>query len=87
MPEVCRFYGIIIMMFYKDHTPPHFHAKYGNFTAYFDIKTGEIIDGEMPRRATRLIQDWSELNKEKLLLNWIESQKDNPQFIEIEPLI
>lgn len=86
MPELSRFYGIIIYMFVKDHNPPHFHAKYGEFMGILDIRTGELIEGELPRRALRLVQDWTELHKEELILNWESAQSDNPEFKRIEPL-
>lgn len=86
MPELSRFYGIIIAMFAKDHLPPHFHARYGDYGAYFSIESCELLEGEMPRRAVRLIQDWADLHREDLLKNWEESQKDNPKFNKIEPL-
>lgn len=86
MPEICRFYGIIIYMFVKDHAPPHFHAKYGEFRALININSGELIEGNLPRRALRLVQDWTELHREELNKNWIESQKDNPEIAKIDPL-
>ena len=86
MPEISRFLGIVIAMYYNEHNPPHFHAKYGDFAAFFDIETGDMVDGNMPRRAVRLIQDWAELNKTDLLNNWFESQKDLPDFHKINPL-
>jgi hypothetical protein len=86
MPEISRFFGIIISMFAKDHLPPHFHARYGEFKALFNLKTGELIEGNMPRRAIRLIQDWVELHQEELQSNWEECQKNNPDIKPIEPL-
>jgi hypothetical protein len=86
MPELSRFYGIIIYMFAKDHNPPHFHAKYGDYMGIIDIQKGELIEGELPRRALRLVQDWAELHKDELLLNWETAQSDNPEFRRIEPL-
>lgn len=86
MPEICRFYGIVIYMFMKDYAPPHFHAKYAEHRALINIDTGEQIEGNLPRRALRLVQDWTELHREELNKNWIESQKDNPEIIKIEPL-
>ena len=80
MPEISRFYGIIIAMFAKDHLPPHFHARYGDENAYFSIEKGELLEGKMSRRAIRLIQDWSELHRNELMYNWNESQKNNPDF-------
>lgn len=86
MPELSRFYGIIIYMFAKDHNPPHFHAKYGEHIGIIDIRTGELIEGELPRRALRLVQDWTELHKEELMSNWDSAQSENPEFKRIEPL-
>ena len=50
MPEICRFYGLIIKMFYKDHLPAHFHVEYGDFEGTVDIHTMELIEGELPNR-------------------------------------
>lgn len=86
MPEISRFYGIIIYMFIKDHNPPHFHAKYGEFIGVINIQTGELMEGELPRRALRLVQDWTELHKPELLKNWNSAQSDNPEIKKIEPL-
>ena len=86
MPELCRFYGIIVYMFAKDHSPPHFHAKYGEFRGIINIENGELIEGELPNRALRLIKEWIELHKQELRRNWEESQKDNPKIEKIEPL-
>ena len=86
MPELSRFYGIIIYMFAKDHNPPHFHAKYGDYIGIIDIKTADIIEGELPRRALRLVQDWAELHKDELMKNWESAQSNNPVFQKIEPL-
>lgn len=73
-------------MFAKDHIPPHFHAKYGEFIGVLDIETGELREGKLPRRALRLVQDWAELHKGELFKNWEEAQKDTPSFFKIEPL-
>ena len=86
MPEISRFYGIIIRMFGKDHNPPHFHVKYGEFNCKIDIKTGELIEGELPSKQLRLVQAWFEIHNEELINNWEEGQKDNPKIIKIEPL-
>jgi hypothetical protein len=86
MPELSRFYGIVIYMFAKDHLPPHCHVKYAEFRGLIDIRTGDIIEGYLPRRALRLVQDWVELHQEELLANWQTSQTDKPVFHPIEPL-
>ncbi len=70
MPEICRFLGIIVVMYYNDHAPPHFHAKYGNHEAVIGIDTGEIIAGRLPPRAIGLVQEWRELHKAELSEDW-----------------
>jgi hypothetical protein len=84
MPEISRFYGIIIRMFYNDHHPPHFHAEYQEYDAIIEIGSG-IIKGEMPRRALRLIFEWLDLHKDELLENWELSQRQEV-LNSIEPL-
>jgi len=69
MPEISRFFGIIIRMFANEHAPPHFHAYYQDFTVSIEIQTG-ISDGRFPPRALRLVQDWRELHREELMENW-----------------
>ncbi|QBN18104.1 DUF4160 domain-containing protein [Flavobacterium nackdongense] len=69
MPEICRFYGIIIQMFFNDHNPPHFHVVYGDFRAVININD-EIVEGFMPKRALKLVFEWMDLHKQELLENW-----------------
>lgn len=69
MPEICRFYGIIIKMYYSDHNPPHFHVEYQNYEAIIEIDNGVII-GQMPRRQLNLIYEWLDINKQELVENW-----------------
>ena len=57
MPEISRFLGIIIRMFYNEHNPPHFHAIYNEFEAEIDINTLEIIAGDFPKRVRNLVID------------------------------
>ncbi|MGZ5243094.1 MAG: DUF4160 domain-containing protein [Bacteroidia bacterium] len=84
MPEISRFYGIVIYMFYKDHNPPHFHVKYQAYEAIIEINDG-IVKGEIPRRALKLIFEWLDLHKEELLEDWKLMEMDKPLF-KIEPL-
>lgn len=72
MPTISMFYGIIIRMYLgkSEHNPPHFHAYYQEFTATVDIHTSEIIEGNLPRKQTKLILAWAELHKEELLADW-----------------
>ncbi len=57
-------------MFFDEHAPPHFHAQYGEFKASIDIKTLEVIEGKLPRRALELVLDWAELRRTELLKDW-----------------
>ena len=59
MPTIAWFYGIMIQMYYNDHEPPHFHARYGDAKAVVRLSDGEIISGELPPTATRLIRQWA----------------------------
>lgn len=84
MPEICRFYGIIIQMFFNDHNPPHFHVVYGDFKAVININD-EIVEGFMPKRALKLVFEWMDLHKSELLVNW-ELAQNGELPIKIEPL-
>jgi hypothetical protein len=70
MPTIAYFYGIAIQMFYNDHQPPHFHARYGDAKAIVRISDGEIISGELPRTAARLVRDWTLARRSELEENW-----------------
>jgi Domain of unknown function (DUF4160) len=67
MPEISRFYGIVIVLFYDDHEPPHFHARYGRAEAAVEILTLRVMHGSLPTRATRLVKTWGDLRREELL--------------------
>ena len=84
MPEISRFYGIIIFINYNDHSPPHFHARYGDFYCIFYIND-EIIEGKMPARAVKMIKKWNILHKEELIKNWELAQMHEPMVL-IMPL-
>ena len=70
MPTISRFYGILIQMFWKDHSPPHFHALYAEHEARVDIRTLEIIEGSLPNRALALVLEWAIRHREELKRNW-----------------
>ena len=61
MPEVARFYGIVIKIFFGDHPPPHFHAIYGEYNALIAIESLEIIEGDLPSRAEKMVIEWAVL--------------------------
>ncbi len=85
MPEISRFFGIIIRMYYKDHSPPHFHAVYGEHEAKINIDTFEINEGKLPNRALGLVLEWAALNRNELISNWEKSQKPE-KLNKIKPL-
>lgn len=69
MPVISRFLGIIISMFWDDHAPPHFHAKYGDYEITVDICSG-VVQGAFPKRALRHVLEWYELHKDELMEDW-----------------
>ena len=77
MPEISRFFGIIIRMFYNDHEPPHFHAVYGEHEISVEIESG-TIHGEFPVRALRLVLEWANLHKQELIENWQIARQGQP---------
>jgi hypothetical protein len=77
MPEICRFLGIVIAMFYKDHAPAHFHAKYGEYEITVAIETG-VVNGAFPKRALRLVLEWYELHKQELMTDWTLAREGKP---------
>ncbi|MBK7359785.1 MAG: DUF4160 domain-containing protein [Saprospiraceae bacterium] len=84
MPEISRFFGIIIKMYYNEHNPPHFHVEYQDFTAVISIEDG-MVKGEMPRKQLNLIFEWLDLHKSELIYNWELSQL-RKSLNKIEPL-
>lgn len=70
MPTITKFYGITIRMFYREHGIPHFHAVYGGKNAVFVIATLEMIEGELPRRAQRMIEEWAKQHQGELTHMW-----------------
>ena len=70
MPEVSRFHGIIIRMYYDDRHQPHFHAYYGEYAALYSIDPPALYEGAMPRRQQNIILGWAEVHQDELLENW-----------------
>jgi hypothetical protein len=85
LPELTRFFGIIISMYYNDHSPPHFHAKYVDMQVSIRIEDGVVIDGSLGARALRLVEEWRILHKAELLDDWSLAQSRQP-LVKIEPL-
>ncbi len=84
MPIISRFLGIIIAMYWDDHAPPHFHAKYGEYEITVNIYTG-VITGKFPKRATYHVLEWYELHRAELIENWERCQRKE-SLMSIEPL-
>jgi hypothetical protein len=83
MPEISRFYGIIIRMYFVDHHPPHFHAEYQGFRAEYDIQSLKIIRGSLPKRAHALVLEWSSIHRDELMADWnLASVPDSLKTIE-----
>ena len=84
MPIICKFFGITIYVYWKDHAPPHFHAKYGDDEIVIDIEGGNVT-GAMSKRAIRMIQEWRKLHKSELLEEWKLAEQKKSLF-PIQPL-
>ena len=84
MPEISRFYGIVITMYNSEHNPPHFHIRYNDYRATMDINTGEI-NGNLPRRVLNLVYEWFDQHKDELKENWLRMEKGE-EIIDIKPL-
>jgi hypothetical protein len=70
MPEISRFLGIIITMYYNDHPPPHFHVRYNQQKAIIDIETLSILEGKVSPRILGLVIEWAAIHKTELMQNW-----------------
>ena len=70
MPEISRFFGIVIKMFFSDDAPPHFHAEYSGPEALVTIETLEVLRGRLPRRALALVLEWSAVHRDELREDW-----------------
>ena len=85
VPRISTFYGIVIVMYFDDHPPPHFHARFGEFEAQIAIGTSEVLHGSLPRRALALIREWVVLHRGELAADWERAQLGQPLAI-IDPL-
>jgi hypothetical protein len=86
MPEICRFLGIVIAMYYREHQPPHFHAKYGDQTGVFSIEDLRLIEGSLPNRVISLVLEWAFEHRDELMKNWALAMAKQPLY-KIAPLV
>jgi hypothetical protein len=85
MPEISRFFGIVIAVFYNEHNPPHFHARYGEYKAAIDILSLRILEGSLPPRALGLVVEWAAQHQDELMQDWELAVHEKPP-VQIEPL-
>jgi hypothetical protein len=85
MPEVSRFYGIVIRINYRDHNPPHFHAEYGDDALAVEISSLTELTGQLPRRATAMVLDWAAIHQSERLDAWNRARAQQP-LPKIDPL-
>jgi hypothetical protein len=85
MPEISRFFGIIIRMYFDEHAPPHFHAIYGEHEAQVGISPITVLRGGLPRRAESMVIEWAALYQRELMENWRRLRTDQSAR-KIEPL-
>ena len=86
MPRISEFFGIFIYMYFEDHSPPHFHAIYGDYEALIAIEDFHILKGELPPRAYGLVVEWAIQYKKELQKNWEQAIQLKP-LNKIKPLI
>lgn len=86
MPVICRFFGIAISMYFDDHAPPHFHARYGSERALVQIDPPGLLGGSLPPRALGLVMEWARLHRDALMDDWERARRGEP-LAAIEPLI
>ena len=84
MPEISRFLGIVIAMYYRDHSPPHFHAVYGDYQITVGIES-DIVEGQFPPRALRHVMEWCEIHRDELRRDWDLAREARP-LQKIDPL-
>lgn len=85
MPEISRFFGIVIRMYYDEHAPPHFHAEYGSQEIVLDIRTLAVMAGSLPPRAIGLVTEWANMHQDELMIVWNRARNAEP-LEKIEPL-
>ena len=85
MPELSRFLGIVVYMYFNDHNPPHFHVRYNDFRAIISIKDLALLEGQLPPRVLGLVMEWAGLHKNELMDNW-NMVKETGKWFKIEPL-
>ena len=83
MPVIARFYGVVIKMYFRqsEHNPPHIHAIYGEYIGAINIRTSDMLEGDLPKRALKMVQEWVSQHERKLMNMW-----ETQEFTELPPL-
>ena len=83
IPVIARFYGVVIKMYFRqsEHNPPHIHAIYGEYIGAIDIRTADMIEGDLPKRALKMVQEWVSQHEQELMNMW-----KTQEFTELPPL-
>ncbi|ENZ83180.1 MULTISPECIES: DUF4160 domain-containing protein [Caulobacter] len=80
MPIISTFFGIVIRIYFSDHNPPHLHAEYQEYEAMFDIRTCEVLEGQLPRPQKIKVVRWIRAHQVELADNWDRAYNDRPTF-------
>lgn len=85
MPEISRFFGMVMAMYYNDHAPPHFHARYGKQKAMIGINPVELLEGKLSPKARALVLEWAQMHQEELMADWELARQQAP-LNKVDPL-
>jgi len=85
MPEISRFFGVLITMYYNDHPPAHFHVRYGDQKAVVAIDPLRMLEGKLSPRALGLVMEWASMHRVELAANWDRARQEQP-LVKIAPL-
>ena len=85
MPEISRFFGVVIKMFFDDHNPPHFHAEYGSDLALIEIRNLSVFSGRLPPRVMGLVIEWAAFHQQELFADW-DRARTQQELEKIAPL-
>jgi len=85
MPTISRFYGIVIGMYFDEHNPPHFHARYGSYEVVVRVRDFAVTEGYLPPKALGLVIEWAVSHQDELMKNW-QSARQGKTLLPIEPL-
>jgi len=85
VPEISRFFGLVVAMFYNDHSPPHFHVRYGTCEGVVAIGSLALLAGHLPPRVLGLVVEWASVHRDELLADWERARAQQP-LLPVAPL-